>query len=105
MQAGNNFWVRFFFGSLPIVPRVELPNHAEGTLPAPSRVNSWPSQHVNNMPISLELDAQRHSSQDDYSRFTVFIRCPFPRGDFVDPPPVSTLVNYSINDIYNIEFL
>ncbi|KAL8756358.1 MAG: hypothetical protein Q9184_004531 [Pyrenodesmia sp. 2 TL-2023] len=23
------------------------------------------------------------------SHFTVFIRCPFPRGDFVDPPPVN----------------
>lgn len=25
------------------------------------------------------------------TNFTVFIRLPFPRGDFVDPPPVSVL--------------
>lgn len=28
------------------------------------------------------------SSSDQEKRFTVFIRLPFPRGDFVDPPPV-----------------
>lgn len=28
-------------------------------------------------------------------KFTVFIRLPFPRGDFVDPPPVSFSVRRS----------
>ena len=23
------------------------------------------------------------------TNFTVFIRCPFPRGDFIEPPPVN----------------
>lgn len=26
------------------------------------------------------------------SKFTVFIRLPFPRGDFVDPPPASAFL-------------
>ena len=28
-------------------------------------------------------------NQSGDTKFTVFIRLPFPRGDFVDPPPVS----------------
>jgi hypothetical protein len=31
--------------------------------------------------------AFHHQAGD--TRFTVFIRLPFPRGDFVDPPPAS----------------
>ena len=32
---------------------------------------------------------QESSPSEPDSHFTVFIRLPFPRGDFVDPPPVS----------------
>ena len=34
-----------------------------------------------------------HTHQDD-SQFTVFIRLPFPRRDFVDPPPVVSYMSY-----------
>lgn len=35
------------------------------------------------------LDARAPKSQKQIPNFTVFVRLPFPRGDFVDPPPVS----------------
>ena len=34
-------------------------------------------------------DARAPKSQEQIPSFTVFVRLPFPRGDFVDPPPVS----------------
>ncbi|MCJ1468936.1 hypothetical protein MMC07_007566 [Pseudocyphellaria aurata] len=41
------------------------------------------------MPISPASNAQRQSAKDESCHFTLFIRLPFPRGDFVDPPAVS----------------
>lgn len=40
------------------------------------------------MASSVE-DTQLPSTQEPKCHFTVFIRLPFPRGDFVDPPPVA----------------
>ncbi|KAL8718111.1 MAG: hypothetical protein Q9225_004717 [Loekoesia sp. 1 TL-2023] len=37
--------------------------------------------------LVLYLLHETYMAQDTH--FTVFIRCPFPRGDFVDPPPVN----------------
>jgi hypothetical protein len=35
------------------------------------------------------------------TKFTVFIRLPFPRGDFVDPPPVcSSRGSLALFDLY-----
>lgn len=38
---------------------------------------------------SSAQDTQQPSTQEAGCHFTVFIRLPFPRGDFVDPPPVA----------------
>jgi hypothetical protein len=37
------------------------------------------------------------------SHFTVFIRLPFPRGDFIDPPPVNSLgqpLQHGVTDMH-----
>ena len=46
-----------------------------------------PSQRMN-MSLYPLLDAQRQPQSDENHHFTVLIRLPFPRGDFVDPPAV-----------------
>lgn len=38
--------------------------------------------------VDKEAPMGPSSSSDQEKHFTVFIRLPFPRGDFVDPPPV-----------------
>lgn len=40
------------------------------------------------MPVLSVPDAQQQSPKDENCHFTLFIRLPFPRGDFVDPPAV-----------------
>ena len=37
----------------------------------------------------LDQDLPQSPTQPDNVHYTVFIRLPFPRGDFVDPPSVS----------------
>ena len=39
-----------------------------------------------------DVDPRKSKPQELSPHFTVFVRLPFPRGDFVDPPPVSTLI-------------
>ena len=41
------------------------------------------------MTPSLDIDEHHLAQGEKHCHFTVFIRLPFPRGDFVDPPPVS----------------
>lgn len=46
---------------------------------------------------------ENHLAQDEkHCHFTVFIRLPFPRGDFVDPPPVSTTQKGAALSLINI---
>ena len=41
------------------------------------------------MAQGLDQDMPHSPTQPDNVHYTVFIRLPFPRGDFVDPPSVS----------------
>lgn len=47
-------------------------------------------------PIAPAGMASLNTSGD--TQFTVFIRLPFPRGDFVDPPPVNSDLGYRITE-------
>lgn len=42
----------------------------------------------------LDQDLPQSPTEPDNVHYTVFIRLPFPRGDFVDPPSVSLQVFY-----------
>ena len=42
------------------------------------------------MPPNTQQPVQKRSVHELEPRFTVFLRLPFPRGDFVDPVSVST---------------
>lgn len=55
----------------------------------PTFMFTWevPSRRIK-MPTSPTPDVQRQPTSDENYHFTVLIRLPFPRGDFVDPPAV-----------------
>lgn len=36
-----------------------------------------------------DMEQRKSKIQEQSPHFTIFVRLPFPRGDFVDPPPVS----------------
>lgn len=56
----------------------------------------------------IKMDEDHLVQDEKHCHFTVFIRLPFPRGDFVDPPPVSTTITkgsaWTLTNIHQIDW-
>lgn len=63
-----------------------------------------PSQRIK-MATSPTPDVQRQPTSDENYHFTVLIRLPFPRGDFVDPPAVgdAKLPKLFLSDLTSVD--
>ena len=48
------------------------------------------------MPPIMDTSLPQSSPPNDDVHYTVLIRLPFPRGDFVDPPPVSCSLDLAV---------
>lgn len=53
------------------------------------------------MAQAVDQDQPQSPTEPDNVHYTVFIRLPFPRGDFVDPPSVSFQVSRNGVDMAN----